>query len=371
MRLHHFLLPIALTATAGAQSLNIVAHEDDDLLFFSPTLLHEVQSGLSVRTIFLTAGDAGQGADYWTSRQEGSKAAYAQMSGVANSWTQSDAGIPGFDIPMFTLDQNPGVTLVFLQLPDGNQGGEGFGSGSLQQLWQGDIDSLTSWGGSSYTKDDLVNVLRQLGDDLGYSHINTQDFVNGYGDGDHSDHHTTGYFVNEAFGDCASDASITAYMGYPVTSQPANINAATLGQKKAAFYTYGGYDRNTCHSDQTCSGRQEELWLQREYYVAEVDQSNCRTASAKASTKTSTMAATKASSKAATKASTKAVIPSASPTHSHKVIQMAAASMTASPSAAFQSGTPYVRFTGDSAHGMVVSGVLCVAVAILSAVALL
>lgn len=364
MRLHHFLLPIALTATAGAQSLNIVAHEDDDLLFLSPTLLHEVQSGLSVRTIFLTAGDAGQGADYWTSRQEGSKAAYAQMSGVANTWTQSDAGIPGFNIPMFTLDQNPGISLVFLQLPDGNLGGEGFGSGSLQQLWQGSIDSLTSRGGSSYTKDDLVNVLRQLADNLGYSHINTQDFVNSYGDGDHSDHHTTAYFVHEAFADCASNASITAYMGYPLTSQPANINAATLGQKKAAFYTYGGYDRNTCHSDETCSGRQEALWLEREYYVTELDQSNCRT------TKGS-VASTKAAVASTKTAVSTPVIPSASPTHSHKVIRMAAASMTASPSAAFQSGTPYVRFTGDSAHGTVVSRVLCVAVAILSAVALL
>lgn len=271
MRLHHFLLPIALTA---AQSLNIVAHEDDDLLFFSPTLLHEVQLGLSVRTIFVTAGDAGQGADYWTSRQEGSKAAYAEMSGVANTWTQSDAGIPGFNVPMFTLDQNPGITLVFLQLPDGNVGGEGFGSGSLQQLWQGSIDTLTSWGGSSYSKDDLVNVLGQLADKLGYSHINTQDFVNGYGDGDHSDHHTTGYFVLEAFGDCASNASITAYMGYPVVLHPANIETTSLGQKKAAFYTYGGYDVETCNSDQSCSGRSEALWLEREYYVTELDQCN-------------------------------------------------------------------------------------------------
>jgi LmbE family N-acetylglucosaminyl deacetylase len=371
MRLHHFLLPIALTATAGAQSLNIVAHEDDDLLFFSPIVLHEVQTGLSVRTIFLTAGDAGQGADYWMSRQEGSKAAYAQMSGVANSWTQSDPGIPGFDIPMFTLDQNPGISLVFLQLPDGNQGGEGFGSGSLQQLWQGDRDTLTSKSGSSYTKDDLINVLRQLGDKLGYSHINTQDFVNGYGDGDHSDHHTTGYFVREAFGDCWSDASITAYMGYPVTSQPANINAASLATKKAVFYTYGGYDRNTCHSDQTCSGRQEALWLEREYYVGELDQSNCRTAATKASV-ASTKAAVSTKAAIPTKAavSTK-VVPSASPTHSRKVINKAAASMAASPSAAFQSGNPYVRFTGDSTRGMVVSGVLCVFVAILSAGALL
>ncbi|GFF37823.1 hypothetical protein IFM61606_07424 [Aspergillus udagawae] len=352
MKLHHFFLPVALTATAGAQTLNVVAHEDDDLLFFSPKLLNDIHSGRRVRTIFITAGDAGNGADYWTSRQEGSKAAYAQMSGNDNTWTQSDAGIPGFNIPLFTLNNNPSISLVFLQLPDGNNGGEGFGSGSLQQLWQGTIPSLTSWGGSSYSKGDLVNVLRHLADKFEYDHINTQDFVHDYGDGDHSDHHTTAYFVREAFADCASSASITGYMGYPVVSQSANIDGELLQQKKAVFYNYAGYDRNTCHSDETCSGRAEALWIQREYVVSELDQSTCRKATGKGQV-----------SAAAT--------PSASPTHSPEVIVKAAASMPASPSAAIQSGNPYVQFTGDSAHGMVISGVLCVSAAILSAVALL
>ncbi|GAQ12276.1 hypothetical protein ALT_9597 [Aspergillus lentulus] len=323
MKLNHFLLPVALTATAGAQTLNIVAHEDDDLLFLSPQLLNEIQSGRSVRTIFLTAGDAGNGADYWMSRQEGSKAAYAQMSGDDNSWTQSDAGIPGFNIPLFTLNNDPSISLVFLQLPDGNNGGEGFGSGSLQQLWQGTISSLTSWGGSSYSKGDLVHVLRQLADNFNYDHINTQDFVHDYGDGDHSDHHTTAYFVHEAFADCASSASISAYMGYPVVSEPANIDGELLQKKKSVFYNYAGYDRNTCHSDETCSGRDEALWIQREYVVTELGQSSCRKATSKGQVST-------------------AVTPSASSTHSHKEIPMAAASMTVSPSAAIQSGSPHV-----------------------------
>ncbi|KAF7175120.1 hypothetical protein CNMCM7691_006524 [Aspergillus felis] len=352
MKLHHFLLPVALTATAGAQTLNIVAHEDDDLLFFSPKLLSEIRSGRSVRTIFITAGDAGNGADYWTSRQEGSKAAYAQMSGDDNSWTESDAGIPGFNIPLFKLNNNPSISLVFLQLPDGNTGGDGFGSGSLQQLWQGTISSLTSWGGSSYSKSDLVNVLRHLADNFKYDHINTQDFVHDYGDGDHSDHHTAAYFVHEAFADCASTASITGYMGYPVESEPANVEGDLLSQKKAVFYNYAGYDRNTCHSDEGCNGRVEALWIQREYIVSELDQSSCKKATAKGTVST-------------------VVTPSASPTQSPKAILKAATSMTASPSAAIQSGNPYVQFTGDSAHGMVLSGVLCVSAAILSAVVLL
>ncbi|KAL5366142.1 hypothetical protein BJX96DRAFT_160441 [Aspergillus floccosus] len=275
MNILSFFLPIALTATTLAQTLNIVAHEDDDLLFLSPTLLHEVQSGRSIRTIFITAGDAGNDASYWTSRQEGSKAAYAHMSNVDNSWTQSDAGISGFNIPLFTLDNNPDISLAFLQLPDGNNGGEGFGSGSLQQLWEGSIDSLTSFSGSSYSKGALVDVLRKMANDFDYDNIRTQDFVHGYGEGDHSDHITTAYFVREAFDNCDVGQPITSYMGYPAESLEVNIDDETLAQKKSAFYTYAGYDRNTCSSDETCSGRSEEAWVQREYVVAELDQEDC------------------------------------------------------------------------------------------------
>src|SRR5947209_1280724 len=94
---------VTAAASTPGTILNIVAHEDDDLLFLSPDLLHNVQSGGKVRTIYMTAGDAGAAASYWQGRENGSRAAYAQMSGVANSWTQTDAGIAGHPMPLFTL----------------------------------------------------------------------------------------------------------------------------------------------------------------------------------------------------------------------------------------------------------------------------
>jgi hypothetical protein len=41
-------------------SMNIVAHEDDDILFLSPDLVHDIRHGRCVRTVFVTAGDAGK-----------------------------------------------------------------------------------------------------------------------------------------------------------------------------------------------------------------------------------------------------------------------------------------------------------------------
>ena len=47
------------------------AHQDDDLIFMSPSLLNDVASGVGVWTVYLTAGDAGLGEDYWRGREEG------------------------------------------------------------------------------------------------------------------------------------------------------------------------------------------------------------------------------------------------------------------------------------------------------------
>src|ERR1044071_6611348 len=67
-------------------SMYVAAHEDDTLLFQSPSVLQDIQSERCVRTIFLTAGDAGRAQSYWGGREDGAEDAYAQMAGVKNEW---------------------------------------------------------------------------------------------------------------------------------------------------------------------------------------------------------------------------------------------------------------------------------------------
>ena len=156
----------AATNCSAGSAMAIVAHEDDSLLFLSPDLMHAIQGGLCVRTVFVTAGDAGQGSAYWSSREKGVEAAYAQMAGVANTWTQADAGVSGHPIPVMTLSADPQITLVFMRLPDGNIDGSGFASTgftSLQKLYQGSIPQMTADdGSSSYTLSSLISTLSSL-----------------------------------------------------------------------------------------------------------------------------------------------------------------------------------------------------------------
>jgi LmbE family N-acetylglucosaminyl deacetylase len=248
--LRPFLEGVADNTNASAAdraTLNIVAHEDDDLLFLSPDLLHAIQAGRNVRTIFLTAGDSGTGADHWQSRESGVQAAYAQMCGVANSWIQADAGIAEHPIPVFMLSGHPSVSVAFMRLPDGNIDGSGFASTnhkSLQHLWVGSISTIDAVdGSSSYSKATLISTLTGLMSSFQPDQINTQDFVGTYGDGDHSDHHSVAYLVQAAVQQYTTPYILTGYEGYTTSFRLANITGVDLTAKQDAFYAYAHHDR--------------------------------------------------------------------------------------------------------------------------------
>jgi LmbE family N-acetylglucosaminyl deacetylase len=228
-------------------TLNIVAHEDDDLLFLSPDLLHAIQAGRNVRTLFLTAGDAGSDAAYWRGREAGMRAAYAQMCGVADAWTQTDAGIPEHPIPVFTLSGHSSVSLAFMRLPDGGLDGSGSPTTkheSLQKLWTGSISTIHAIdGSSSYSKETLASTLISLISSFQPDHINTLDYVGTYGDGDHSDHHTVAYLVQDAVQQYTTPHGLTGYEGYNISQRAANVFGSDLTAKQNAFYAYVPHDQ--------------------------------------------------------------------------------------------------------------------------------
>ena len=94
--------------------INVVAHEDDDLLFLNPDIQHDIDAGLCVTTIYLTAGDgAGPIEDakplYWRDgRETGELAAYAAMAGVGMDWYETDAGVPASPSRQSTTPKAPG-----------------------------------------------------------------------------------------------------------------------------------------------------------------------------------------------------------------------------------------------------------------------
>lgn len=273
-------LPVAGSALAAASTLcskgvtmNIVAHQDDDLLFQSPDLGNDIVSGRCVRTVYVTAGDAGDNSTYWLSREAGEKAAYAKMSGVSNSWISSDAGISGHPIPVFTLTGKPTVSLAFMRLPDGFPDGSGsmlYGNESLQKLWLGSLATIRTVNvSSSYSKSSLVTTLTTLMSNYKPTQIRVLDHNGGFGANDHSDHVTSANFARAAHLKYSLSHTLSGYQGYGTAYNPVNVFLADLTAKKDAFYAYAAFDKNiSCKDDATCLGTgYYEDWLPRQYKV--------------------------------------------------------------------------------------------------------
>jgi len=256
-------------------TLNIVAHEDDDILFLNPDLLHDIQNGRCVVTLFVTAGDANGNSTYWQGRENGAKAASAQMAAVGNAWTQSDAGVTNHPIPLYTLTDAPAVSLLFLRLPDGNVDGSGFPNNnyeSLQKIWQGTITEIhTVDGSSSYTKQDLVDTLAALMNNYQPDQIRTQDYVDAISGDDHSDHFVTSYFAHTASQAYTKTHSFTGYYDYQISSLPENVSGNDATLKQNAFFAYAQDDPNVCNTPATCQGSYA-LWFVRQYIAGSEEQ---------------------------------------------------------------------------------------------------
>lgn len=260
--------PVAVDAPA----LYIVAHADDTLLFQSPSILQHIAGNRRVRTVFLSAGDNGEDASYWTARERGAKNAYALMAGVTPKWSSAAVEADGHSLLLLTLDGRPNVSLVFMRLPDGGypdgNGTAAYGYQSLKRLWQGKIPAIDAVDGSTaYTRQGLVETLAALMIDYEPGWIATQDYVDTYGDGDHADHYTTAYAVRLAEEMYATPHALVGFTGYNTQHLPANVCGELLLAKQQAFYTYGREDHLTCTDDESCSARPEGAWLRRQYQL--------------------------------------------------------------------------------------------------------
>jgi LmbE family N-acetylglucosaminyl deacetylase len=260
----------------------IAAHEDDTLLFQSPSLLQDIQSEHCVRTVFLTAGDAGRAQSYWGMREDGVEDGYAQMAGVANQWTGSQIIANGHSIHLETLKARPGISIAYMRLPDGGTNGLGFplyGNQSLMKLWnsenqdeEDDLPEITSIkandNSATYGYGDLITTLNSVMTAFGPQQIYTQNYTVNLISADHPDHVATGLFVREASRAYAAAHRLVGFRDYETSGQAQNVTGTLLGGKSAAFYKYGAHDSDACASEGACTGTEYAKWLLRQYMVS-------------------------------------------------------------------------------------------------------
>jgi len=276
------LLCVAPSARAdgpvcASKAMYVAAHADDTLLFQSPSLLQDVDSERCVRTVFLTAGDAGRASSYWSKREDGAEAAYAQMAGVANQWTGSQIVANGHSIHLETLKAQPRISIAYLRLPDGGTSGAGFslyGSQTLTKLWRGGnpgsgsptISSIEAVDDStSYGYQDLIDTLAETIEAFEPSQVATQNYTQALVGPDHADHVATAKFVRKAQALYDGPHRLLGFEDYETSGQAQNVFGDLLGGKSFAFYTYGAHDSDACASESHCAETAYAKWLKREY----------------------------------------------------------------------------------------------------------
>ncbi len=236
-------------------TLQVVAHQDDDLLFMNPDLLGTIKDGGCVRTVYLTAGDAGEGASYWVGREQGAMAAYAHMYDVPNTWHEEQQLLAGHLVTVEYLADIPQVSLVFMRLPDGNMRGEGFAADndqSLHKLLNGEIAKIdTVDKRASYSKQDIITALQAVMVADSPDTIRTQGSSDP-ADGDHADHHAAGILTDEAARGYPEPYTISHYIGYPDKEFPVNLTDDDIVRKQGVFLTYAKFDGAVCQTAFEC-----------------------------------------------------------------------------------------------------------------------
>jgi LmbE family N-acetylglucosaminyl deacetylase len=252
----------------GNGHIYVVAHPDDDLLFMNPDIQNALLAGHSIRTVYVTSGDAGNPASYWQSREDGVRNANAAMANAANTWRCASKTYAGKTGQLCTLTPQPLLSLLFLRLPDGG----------LPALWATDSgppfwvtpagSKNTVDGANNYTRADLIRVLAAVITEIAPQRVAMLDGTMAYGD-DHTDHYTSAMFMLEAVHSVGSVPELRMYRGYSMfqdwfavpTPMPRNLTTAQHNEKTRLMTAYGS---------PPAPGDIYDEWCWREYFTASV-----------------------------------------------------------------------------------------------------
>lgn len=212
-----------------------VAHEDDDLLFMNPDLIHKIRNGEWLETVYVTAGDKGKGPGYWLGREAGVREAYAYMAEVPDSWEQTIREIEGKMIVSFTLKAMPRIRLTFLRLPDGIDDRKG--EITLKGVWQDKSSVIHSKDNvNTYQKKEIPLVFRGLMAEFRPAAVN---YIY---PGVHVDHRYVARFVRLTLKGCPGQYLAVKYRDYDINQYPPNLPDTETNIKWKIAKIYGSHD---------------------------------------------------------------------------------------------------------------------------------
>jgi LmbE family N-acetylglucosaminyl deacetylase len=250
------------------------AHADDDIIFANPHLADVIARGGTLRTVFITAGDAGRGLEYAEQREAGIRAAYDVMRASTSPWeTQQITLLSGARVTRFVPSDDARLSVTVLRLPDGNLNAQGFprtGDAGLTQLINGTVQTLRPIDdGPAIDASRLADTVAELIHAGAPDRITTNiPHESVFARGDHPDHSCVGSLVRAVAPTVGVAAeAVTYYIGYPSQHQPVNVEGGVLDAKVDVYQTYAAQDPVvTCDTASACLAQPGfGQWLRRSY----------------------------------------------------------------------------------------------------------
>jgi LmbE family N-acetylglucosaminyl deacetylase len=258
--------------------LNIVAHHDDDLLFLSPHLIDDIQSGATVRTVFLVASDYTSRYNvpypkYMKDREAGIRAAYAAAAGIdPAAWRSQPYVAERTQATQWTLGAN--ISIIELRAPDDSTNGAHamwhlYASNTALTTRPGDLNPP-----QTLDRDGMINFLRHVATEFQPDVIHTLDpsadlhnvtFTDAWDF--HLDHLAAARLTMLAY-EGWSYAPITYYRDYTINVEdPAlRLTPADTTRKSRIFDVYTAFDQDarvsrTYHNWCGKGGQADSRWL--------------------------------------------------------------------------------------------------------------
>ncbi|MET8865537.1 PIG-L family deacetylase [Nonomuraea sp. NPDC004580] len=239
----------AATTTPEARFMQVVAHEDDDLLFMNPDVHDSIQAGMPSVTVFITAGQiTGLGnsdAERARNRQRGAQDAYARMAAVPDAdpqdqeeWEGDVWTLSGRQVERYTLKDAPHVQLVFMNLRDGQLGWFVWGDDFVDEtiIPQGSQITQTF----TYDTQDVIDVLSGMMQHYQPTVVRALDPMPEHRG--HADHVGATMFARESAAAYGVPVIQLHYRDYNIRDVPVNLTPSAITQKLSILGDYFTYD---------------------------------------------------------------------------------------------------------------------------------
>ncbi|MBA3457913.1 MAG: PIG-L family deacetylase [Deltaproteobacteria bacterium] len=249
-----------------ADTLLVVAHPDDDLIFMQPELLLALRAGTST-TVYVTTAGAGRATFLFAA----ARTAYGAVAG-SQDWECGTLELEVASGEHCRLRDRP-VSLINLYLPDG--GIDGDRRDTLLHLVDGTVDSLSVQGpvGGTVTMETVIEGLADVIEVTAPVELHTLDLSAAHGR-DHSSHLFVASFVLWAAARVGFAGAMTWHRGYNVAVEAPTLTAEELA---AATSMLGYYEAcadgcGPCGSSCAVINPAHETWLGRQYASTRVSE---------------------------------------------------------------------------------------------------